>query len=78
MLAALRVSTSDNKTSMLKEGYVFSIDIDECTDGSAQCDSESTTCRNLIPLYECNCKTGYLTIPNNKYKCQGIGTALFY
>ena len=49
-----------------------SVDIDECTDGSAQCDPASTTCNNLIPLYECTCKDGYTPIRGDRYKCKGI------
>ncbi|XP_068703313.1 signal peptide, CUB and EGF-like domain-containing protein 1 isoform X2 [Montipora foliosa] len=45
-------------------------DIDECTDGSSQCEPDSTVCHNFIPGYECLCKPGYETIQNNNYECQ--------
>ena len=48
-----------------------SADINECTDGSSQCDSKSTTCNNLIPGYECKCRPGYLVISGDKHRCKG-------
>lgn len=53
------------------ESMLCFVDIDECSDGSAQCDPKSTTCNNLIPDYECKCKPGYIVISNDKYKCKG-------
>ncbi|CAH3149971.1 unnamed protein product, partial [Porites evermanni] len=59
----------DGLTCEGKIMIVLNHDIDECTDGWALCDTLSTTCRNLIPSYDCNCKEGYKFIPNNKYRC---------
>jgi len=46
-------------------------DIDECTDGSSQCDAKTTDCNNFIPGYECKCKEGFFPISGDIYKCKG-------
>lgn len=63
-----------------KVNYFFFLfeDIDECKDGSAMCDSESTICVNLVPSYKCICKIGYTTMyysdsTPDAYNCKGTG-----
>lgn len=52
-----------------------SADIDECADGTSLCDSKTTNCINLSPLYECKCKEGNLPITGDIYKCKGKVTS---
>ena len=74
-----RLSKHDNKKSSIFiirfnsfiEYLYSSADIDECADGSSQCDAKSTDCSNLSPGYQCNCKSGFLPISGDIYKCKG-------
>lgn len=60
-----------------KMSYLF-VDIDECTDGTAQCDLNSTTCTNFIPGFECECKPGYVPLKNqNNTECEGLDSHPF-
>ena len=47
------------------------MDIDECAEGTSQCDQE---CVNKDPRttglnYACKCRSGYSTDPENQHKC---------
>lgn len=49
------------------------VDINECTDGTAKCDLNSTICNNFIPGFECECKPGYVPVKNqNNNECEGL------
>ena len=47
----------------------FLLDIDECLDGQAECDS-AAICKNTIGGYTCKCKEGYKETEDGK--CEGI------
>ena len=54
------------------------VDIDECTDGTAQCDLNSTTCTNFMPGFKCECKPGYVPLKNqNNTECEGLDSHPF-
>lgn len=63
-------SCSCNTGSKLNPDGLTCSDIDECADGTSLCDSETTNCINLSPLYECKCKEGSLPITGDIYKCK--------
>ena len=63
--AYLRIMTADIKLYQRREYWqVYNsqlyllADIDECTDGSDNCD-EGYVCTNIIGSYTCSCDTGY-------------------
>ena len=37
---------------------IFQTDIDECVEGTAQCD-DNASCNNTIGSYNCSCNSGY-------------------
>ena len=49
---------------------LFPIDIDECTEGTASCDSNST-CINTVGSYMCQCKEGFIHPPGLQQTCIG-------
>lgn len=38
---------------------VFSLDVNECIDGSHSCASNNAECNNNIGYYDCLCRSGY-------------------
>lgn len=62
---------SCNSGFQLKSNRRECEDIDECTDGTAQCDLNSTTCTNFMPGFKCECKPGYVPLKNqNNTECE--------
>ena len=53
--------------------FMLSIDIDECADGSAQCDPNAM-CVDTIGNYSCPCNQGYIA---NEDRCDGIVHDIF-
>lgn len=47
---------------------LFNLDIDECLDGTAECD-EHAICKNTMGSYECDCKEGFF---GDGALCMGI------
>ena len=50
------------------------LDVDECVDGTDECDASSTTCRNTPGSHTCICKNGYENIfvsSSHGPKCTG-------
>ena len=43
-------------------------DIDECVLGN-NCDEATSTCKNIVGSYVCDCKAGFIRFSN--HKCQG-------
>ena len=49
-----------NVESRLAKFYiVFPVDIDECSDGTDNCDDFMAECNNTIGSYECTCDPGF-------------------
>ena len=52
------------------ENSLFSIDVDECERPWTQCDNVTSSCRNTIGDYQCDCLQGYEQ-GDSVYECVG-------
>lgn len=51
-------------------------DINECTNGDAECDKDHGDCENKVGSYRCFCKAGYMTSNVSPHRCEGESTFL--